>query len=311
MKGILVLGPGRSGTSALTRIINLLGPSVCIPEDRMGPSPANRKGFWESVTVMIANELLLQLGGGNWRCLPPTESIGARVSEAVLTTLEEVFRMLHPFDEWLCKDPRFSITMPTWRKALGCDPVAVIAVRDPRQVATSYGRSFPTGPVDEAAVWERSLRSALVHAAGQPTIVAQFDRLLRGTETWCNETVDFLRRHGFTDVGPPHQAELDDFLDGDLFHVADSEASVSEEQRALFELAVSLVGHHDMLNVETLPRETPATAKQFDACLAARGGEPFPDRGSSESLDGGVADRTARIYNVVRAAYDDALDRAG
>jgi hypothetical protein len=42
---ILVAGMHRSGTSALTRAINLAG--VPLPNDLKGASPNNQDGFWE------------------------------------------------------------------------------------------------------------------------------------------------------------------------------------------------------------------------------------------------------------------------
>lgn len=308
MKGILVLGPGRSGTSALTRVINLLGPSVCIPDDRMGPAPANPKGFWESTTITIANELLLQLAGGSWRCLPPLGTIRERATEAVVATLRDTFTTVHPFDEWLCKDPRFSITMGFWEEVLGCDPIAVIPVRDPRQVAASYERSFPTGPVPAAAIWERSMRAGLAQAAGGPAVVASFDQVLAGLDDWCEATVAFLSRHGFEQVGPPDQGALTDFVDEQLFGGgSSSETELSDEQRSLFEFASALIGHHDALDTAGLPAETTSTAERIDACLLSRRGQPFPDAGSPGALGGGIESRTATVYNVIRVAYDAAL----
>lgn len=309
MNGILVLGPGRSGTSALTRLINMVGPSVCLPEDRMGPAPANPKGFWESTTVMIANELLLQLGGGSWRCPPPIEAIRARMDEPVTAALVETFTTLHPFDEWLCKDPRFAVTMPIWEEALGCDAVAVIAVRDPRQVAASYDRSFPTGSVSAAAVWERSLRCALSHATAGRAIVAKFDRVLAAPGNWLEATTEFLTAQGFDDVRPPIPADIDDFMDDGLFHQSVDDVKVSEEQLALFDLAASLLGHHAVLDPGELPPETPATNVQIDECLAAREGQPFSSWSPSGSS--GLDARTARIHDVIRAAYEAATSQTG
>ena len=63
-KGVFVVGMHRSGTSAVTRLINMLGVPLTAPGDLLLPQPDNPLGFWESsVAVSISNTLLEHLGG--------------------------------------------------------------------------------------------------------------------------------------------------------------------------------------------------------------------------------------------------------
>ena len=50
---LLVLGMHRSGTSALTRVLNLLG--VALGDDLMPPGPDNPLGFWEHQALAHAS----------------------------------------------------------------------------------------------------------------------------------------------------------------------------------------------------------------------------------------------------------------
>ena len=60
-KAVLVLGMHRSGTSALTRILNLLG--VDLGSKLMPASPENEAGYWEHAEIVrIHDELLGELG---------------------------------------------------------------------------------------------------------------------------------------------------------------------------------------------------------------------------------------------------------
>ena len=52
---ILVVGMHRSGTSALTRVLNLLGAEL--GEGLMAPAPGNPGGFWEKREVADLNDL--------------------------------------------------------------------------------------------------------------------------------------------------------------------------------------------------------------------------------------------------------------
>src|SRR5688500_11885035 len=62
---ILVCGMHRSGTSAFTRVVNLLGARL--PEPLMPPEPENNeRGFWESPQLHRLHEQLLQATGSSW-----------------------------------------------------------------------------------------------------------------------------------------------------------------------------------------------------------------------------------------------------
>ncbi|HJP99138.1 MAG TPA: hypothetical protein VJ862_11295, partial [Rhodanobacteraceae bacterium] len=56
-KVILVLGMHRSGTSAVTRCLNLLGAEV--GSKLLPPAEDNRSGFWEHAEVVAVHEELL------------------------------------------------------------------------------------------------------------------------------------------------------------------------------------------------------------------------------------------------------------
>ena len=51
---IMVLGMHRSGTSALTRILNLLGADL--PEDLIKANAYNKSGYWEPSAVVALND---------------------------------------------------------------------------------------------------------------------------------------------------------------------------------------------------------------------------------------------------------------
>lgn len=56
---VLVLGMHRSGTSALTRCINLLGVPLGVADDLMPTGEANPRGYWESASLTrVSGELV-------------------------------------------------------------------------------------------------------------------------------------------------------------------------------------------------------------------------------------------------------------
>ena len=64
-KAILVLGMHRSGTSAVTRVLNLLGAKL--PVNLMPPVPNNNEmGFWESNDLMVIHNNILKSANMSW-----------------------------------------------------------------------------------------------------------------------------------------------------------------------------------------------------------------------------------------------------
>jgi hypothetical protein len=61
---VLVLGMHRSGTSALSRMLSLLGCDL--PKTLMPESPDNARGYWESWPVTHLNDAVLASGGSRW-----------------------------------------------------------------------------------------------------------------------------------------------------------------------------------------------------------------------------------------------------
>ena len=61
---IVVLGPHRSGTSLVTRLINLMGAYFGDESDAIDTAEDNPKGFWERKDVVAVNDEVLALAGG-------------------------------------------------------------------------------------------------------------------------------------------------------------------------------------------------------------------------------------------------------
>ena len=68
---ICIIGMHRSGTSLVTRVLNLLGLDLGPEGHLMGPSAANETGHWESMPISDLNDEILARLGGSWREPPP------------------------------------------------------------------------------------------------------------------------------------------------------------------------------------------------------------------------------------------------
>ena len=62
---LLVLGMHRSGTSAITRIFNLMGAEP--PKQLLDAGPSNEAGHWEPERLVLLHDQMLEEAGSSWR----------------------------------------------------------------------------------------------------------------------------------------------------------------------------------------------------------------------------------------------------
>jgi hypothetical protein len=146
-RGIVVLGMHRSGTSALSGILQLLG--FDLGADLMGPNEFNPTGYWENQEVVRLNERILSHLGTSWSDvfmlpyrLDRTDLREVFEGEAK-SLLQEAFSGKRP---WVLKDPRLSMLIDFWLPYLGERDISIIhVVRHPVDVANSLARrdGFP------------------------------------------------------------------------------------------------------------------------------------------------------------------------
>ncbi len=178
-RSVVVLGMHRSGTSVVTRVINLLGPELFREQD-LYTAPDNPTGHWESVSLVAFNDRLLSALGGT--PLAPAEcEDGWEKHPAAVALYQEglqVFKRAYPAAVWVWKDPRACLTLPFWRRVLPAPMAAVFVQREPLQVARSMQRRDGFGKAHCIAQWERYSRSALRNAAGMPLVTVSFSDLM-------------------------------------------------------------------------------------------------------------------------------------
>ena len=273
--GVLVLGVHRSGTSAVTRAVNLLGVPTCRADD-LGPADANNaRGYWESQSLMHFNNGLLGTLDRNWRCPPANlpADLG-RLAEQVETGRALVHRC-HPTAQWVWKDPRNCALMPFWRQTLDVHVLVIAVLRHPIEVASSLAARWERVPVREGlALWERNLRLLLRDCRGLPVLVTSYDDLIARPWEWAESTSRFLADRG-VEIGSEPGA-MRGAVDGTLRHhdgtstAGSHQPEMSFEQKQLWELALQLRGVHDPFVAPELTHETPSTGKLLDRNMRSR-----------------------------------------
>lgn len=189
---ILVLGMHRSGTSAITRVLNLLG--VPLGHDLLPPQDDNDKGFWEHARAMAINERLLGALDRNWHDIREMPA-GWMEHPAALEAREEISGLLHgelaPNGLWAVKDPRICRLAPLWLSVLeqeGVKAKAIVMVRDPREVALSLQKRDSWTLAHSYLMWVQHFVEALEATRDVPRAMVTYDGLL----TDWRETVQRL-----------------------------------------------------------------------------------------------------------------------
>ena len=271
MTGVLVVGMHRSGTTAFTRAISLMGVPTCIESDLAPGWVGNPAGHWESLTLMRTDDALLREAGAAWWCPPPVDD-GLWTSPRIQRMRDGAradFDAVHPTPQWVAKDPRLSVTLPFWREALDRPLAAVLVTRDPLEIAASHASRDGFPLAFGLALWERYLQHALRALAGLPVLVARYDALLNDPASWMADAAAFLNAHGVTAAA----ADASGVVDASLKHEARGQQDESVMSDAQRDLAAVVEGLSSSSTFEQppLPEETPTTGTMFERLRRRRG----------------------------------------
>ena len=179
---ILVLGMHRSGTSAVTRMLNLRGAEL--GRDLLPPKEDNERGFWENRAILELHEALLAGLRLRWLDLVDLRPGWQQAAAArrFVTELPGVLRQ--QFDRarlFAVKDPRLSLLAPLWIEALHAAdvrPTFVITIRHPHEVAASLARRDGLTAAQSQLLWLQHLVDAERATRGQRRVFVHYERLL-------------------------------------------------------------------------------------------------------------------------------------
>ena len=133
---IIIAGSGRSGTSAVAKLLHTSGISV--GRDLIEPDEANADGYFEERAVVEANDEILRSAGlVEWF----TTATRARIIEAA-DAHEDDMRALVANATPAWKDPRFSWTLEAWLPLFSEPPRVIVCLRSPDEVAASTMRYY-------------------------------------------------------------------------------------------------------------------------------------------------------------------------
>ncbi|MFI5511725.1 sulfotransferase family protein [Mycobacterium sp. NPDC051804] len=216
---LFVLGVGRSGSSALTRVLSLSGGTL--PAGMRRADWNNPRGYWEPRETLSLNETILRQQGsaGFDFSLRLLEDNGFDADEkaACIAKMGTFLNGLPDAPIVVIKDSYITNLSDMWFEAArlsGLDVAAVIPVRDPHEVIASQAAAGPMSPELTSAVWLKYSLLAERGTRGLPRVFVSYANLLHD---WRRE----LRRISTTlavDLHPRDEQAIEEFLTPDLWH---------------------------------------------------------------------------------------------
>lgn len=214
---LFVLGMGRSGTSAITRVLSLCG--AALPEGMLGAMRGNPTGHWESRAAVNLNDKILHRNGGGWYDptlrLEAKDAFDAKERAACIAEIREFFSTLPSAPLVVLKDPKITVLTGLWFEAArsaGFDVATVIALRHPHEVVASL--TAPGGVSSElsSALWLKFTLVAERNTRSLPRVVVDYANLL---DDWRREVARVSAALD-VDLNARDESAIDEFLSPDL-----------------------------------------------------------------------------------------------
>lgn len=280
---IMVLGMHRSGTSALTRAINLLGAEL--PKNMLGANLSNPTGHWEPERLIALHDQMLAEAGSSWddwRSFDPNDLGAQRLrfyKAEIARLIDEEYGSAPLF---VLKEPRISRFVPLYAeifKRMRIDVRYVLIERNPLAVIASLANrdGFTTG--FSSLLWLRHELEAERTTRDWPRIFVSYEAMLDDWRAGIEVITNTLRIDW-----PRSRAEWQSLLathfSGDHQHFAASTSLLDADPRiarwikeaygALLELGKS---NHDDVAMARLD----AIRIEFDRASTIFGDACFPE----------------------------------
>ncbi|MGQ0830567.1 MAG: glycosyltransferase [Microthrixaceae bacterium] len=280
---LIVLGMHRSGTSSVTRLLNLAGAYFGPEGSSTEANDENPKGFWERRDIRNVCDGLLHGGGFDWWKVADfdPDRLPEAVVEEQLSAFRRIVLQLDAHRPWVIKEPRLCLLLPVLRSTLEV-PVCIHVTREPLEIAESLAarNGFPI-PVG-LALWEVYTRHALAAAAGLPSVAVSYADVVRDPVTTTRGLLEQLRALGVQGLRDPTDAEINAFITPTLHRQhraeADRRGYLNAEQTALARAA-------DKAGFPARGRRSPVSAGALESLRAFEAHEALAAKLAAELSD--------------------------
>jgi hypothetical protein len=248
---ICVLGPLRSGTSMITKILSFLGIYLGSQENFDSSPIYNIKGTWEHILIREINDnILLRIGRGipnlpagptDPPVFPLTRAMAYKFKDLLDHAQLIIEKEFADVNLWGWKDPRNCFTLPFWQILIP-QMEYVICLRHPLNVASSIKRFIKCSYEKGIYLWLLHLKFALAHTNGHRRIFICYENFLKKEEDELERLLLFFKKSGLKYSSESKNAVMD-YIDPKMCHhhvptidsLIDTEIHVSSKVLSLAE----------------------------------------------------------------------------
>ncbi len=322
-KLVVVLGMHRSGTSAISRGLRVMGVEL---GDRMMPPVKgnNPTGFWEDVDINALNIEILELINNPWFHLTAIDSndVESLCKEDYFSRATELLcqKLSNNAPAFGFKDPRVAKLLLFWREVFShsqLDLCYVLVVRNPLSIVRSLYARDGIEAEHGYLLWLSYVIKSLTETVSNNRVLVDYDRLMQSPD---HELLRIAECVGLTINPTELQIYKSEFLDPELRHTIyelkdllldDSCPPIVQEMYAdLLDVASDKVGFDD----EELLNKVVSWADEFerlktplrlvDKLLREKSIVLAEHNDQLSNLDQVVAERDGQLANLEQTISD-------
>jgi hypothetical protein len=215
---IFIFGMGRSGTSALARVVSLCG--AALPETLLGPNEGNPKGHWEPLEALALNDGFLLRHGASW--FDPTLRLQGGIpftekeQEAYIEQIRIFLEKCPNEPVLVIKEPRIVALSDFWFEAAhraGFITKIIIPVRHPEEVAASLATRDGLSAELSNVLWLKYNLLAERRSRHLSRVFVEYSELLNNWRRQIGRISEALS----IDLSHSDDAAINRFLSSDLY----------------------------------------------------------------------------------------------
>lgn len=232
-KLIVVLGMHRSGTSVITRALEVMG--VYLGNRLLPPmKDVNEKGFWEDIDINALNIEMLETLHLTWHHLVPITMQDIEILRTkgfVTRAVELLHQKIENVPVFAFKDPSVAKLLPFWQEALRqchCEVNFVVAIRHPLSVVQSLAKRDGFDDEKSYSLWLGYVIASLCCLSdGNKSVFVDYDRVMQSPDSELNRIAQYLQLTINPAALTIYQSE---FLDKKLRHTTYSTKDVLNQE---------------------------------------------------------------------------------
>ncbi|NCO00672.1 MAG: hypothetical protein GW906_02400 [Epsilonproteobacteria bacterium] len=239
---IIVLGMHRSGTSALTGVLEKLG--LELGSELLPPTPENEKGYFENVKIMDLNDRILLDNNSLWSDTEYELTINENLFDSYVKQAKDILEEEFQYSKlFAIKDPRLCIIFPVWEEALkqlNIQIKIILPHRNPFEVAKSLKTRNGFSVEKSLLLWSKHFYHAEYFSRGYERLFVDFDTLVNDLDTQVKSIKAFvgLDKASLDDIG--------DFIESGLKHKNISYENIKDSIPAFVREIVLLMKEHTL-----------------------------------------------------------------